>query len=115
MTDKQKRFVDALLCTGDGEEALKAAGYGARWTVKRILAQKSMQAYFAAGDMADTTEVAAFFSAVMRGAPAADEKLPGVKDQLKAAELLGKHFGMFSDREGKEGGEQVEFVGDELL
>ena len=66
-------------------------------------------------DMADKTEVATFFSAVMRGAPAADEKPPGVKDQLKAAELLGKHFGMFTEKEGKDEGEQVEFIGDEAL
>ena len=67
-------------------------------------------------ERADEMEVAAFFSAVMRGAPAADEKPPGVKDQLKAAELLGKHFGMFSDRENREEDlQQVEFCGDEAL
>ena len=47
-------------------------------------------------EIADETEVAAFFSSIMRGAVAADERLPGVKDQLKAAELLGKSFGMFA-------------------
>ena len=65
--------------------------------------------------VADETEVAAYFTAVMRGKEAADEKLPGVKDQLKAAELLGKRFGMFSGREKEDGAEPVEFVGDEAL
>jgi len=65
--------------------------------------------------VADETEVAAFFSGVMRGEPAADEKPPGVKDQLKAAELLGKHFGMFDSKDSGELPGQIEFVGDELL
>ena len=64
---------------------------------------------------ADEGEVAAFFSAVMRGEVAADEKLPGVKDQLKAAELFGKYFGMFKDREAKHTEQTIEFVGDEKL
>jgi len=65
--------------------------------------------------VANEKEVTAFFSAVMRGEAAADENPPGVKDQLKAAELLGKHFGMFKEKEGKEASEEVEFVGDDLL
>ena len=65
--------------------------------------------------VADETEVAAYFTGVMRGKLAADEKLPGVKDQLKAAELLGKHFGMFNEREREGEAEAVEFVGDEAL
>ena len=67
------------------------------------------------GRVADEKEVAAYFTDVMRGKLAADEKLPGVKDQLKAAELLGKHFGMFSEREKDSEGEAVEFMGDEAL
>jgi len=65
--------------------------------------------------VADEAEVAAYFTGVMRGEQAADEKLPGVKDQLKAAELLGKHFGMFGGKEKEGEAETVEFVGDELL
>ena len=65
--------------------------------------------------VADETEVAAFFSDVMRGAPAADEKPPGVKDQLKAAELLGKHFGMFDSKDEGSQPEPIEFVGDERI
>ena len=65
--------------------------------------------------VADEKEVAAYFTGVMRGQLAADEKLPGVKDQLKAAELLGKHFGMFREQERDERAETVEFEGDEGL
>jgi len=115
MTDKQKRFADAFLRTGDGDLALKEAGYPKYWTVERALAAEAVRVRLGVAAMADETEVAAFFSAVMRGTPAADEKPPGVKDQLRAAELLGKHFGMFTDREKSGGGEPVEFIGDEAL
>lgn len=61
--------------------------------------------------VADETEVAAFWTEVMRGHLAADERPPGVKDQLKATEFLGKHLGMF--KESKEMPGQIEFAGDE--
>ena len=58
---------------------------------------------------ADPDEVAAFFSAVMRG------EVETEKDQLKAAELLGKHFGMFKAKEETKTPEQISFIGDENL
>jgi len=67
------------------------------------------------GRVADEAELHMFFTGVVRGEPAADEKLPGVKDQLKAAELLGKCFDMFNRKERAGKPETVEFVGDELL
>lgn len=65
--------------------------------------------------VADEVELQVFFTGVVRGEPAADEKPPGVKDQLKAAELLGKCFGMFSRKEKDSVSEPVEFVGDAFL
>lgn len=115
MTEKQKIFADAFLRSGDGALALREAGYAPPWTLKRVLGIDAVGAYLCGRIVADETEVAAFFSAVMRGEPAADEKLPGVKEQLKAAELLGKHFGMFADRENSGLSKAVEFGGDELL
>ena len=115
MTDKQRQFAESLLRSGDGNAALQEAGYLPPWTLERVLGLEQVRAYLSERMVADETEVAAFFSAVMRGEVAADEKLPGVKDQLKAAELLGKYFGMFKEREGKSIGETVEFIGDEML
>ena len=115
MTEKQRCFVEVLLDTGDGEAALKAAAYLPPWTVNQVLGTRAVRAYLADRGTADASEVAAFFSAVMRGALAADDKPPGVKEQLRAAELLGKHFGMFTEREKGGGDEIVEFIGDELL
>ena len=64
-------------------------------------------------EVADEIEVAAFWTEVMRGGLAADDRPPGMKDQLKATEFLGKHLGMF--KESKETPGQIEFVGDEDL
>lgn len=63
--------------------------------------------------VAGETEVAAFWTELMRGGSVAREELPGIKEQLKAAEFLGKHLGMFKERKEVPG--QIEFVGDEDL
>ena len=129
MTEKQKAFVEELLRSGNGDAALLHAEYLPPWTVERVLAIRAVQQYLieqvkqheaditACAEVADQTEVAAFFSAVMRGSPAADEKKPGIKEQLRAAELLAKHFGMFKGKEDMRPGEgeEIEFVGDEEL
>ena len=65
------------------------------------------------GKVANKNEIAAFWTKVMRGDPAADDIPPGIKEQLKAAEFLGKHLGMF--KEAMEVVEQIEFVGDEYI
>jgi phage terminase small subunit len=51
--------------------------------------------------VAEGDEVLEYLTAVVRGEnPDAPEgaKLPDGKDRLRAAELLGKHLGLFSDR-----------------
>ena len=63
--------------------------------------------------VANEEEVASVLTALMRGEGMGDACLPGIKDQLKAAELLGKHLGMFKGKEDKK--EAIEFVGDEAL
>jgi len=111
--------VDAYLRSSDEEAALKEAGYGKAWTAKRVMGEKSVRTFFendkkagvtdTAGkpEVADKTEVAAYFSNVMRGTKTE-------KEQLKAAELLGKLCGMFNTQDVQMD-EKVEFVGDERL
>lgn len=65
--------------------------------------------------VAKEEDVAAFFSAVMWGKPAADESMPGLKDQLKAAELLAKYLGMFGDKKEDVSPIQVEFINEDKL
>ena len=117
---KQRRFVEAFLRTGDGELALREAGYRPSWTLAQMFRVKAVQKALGLTEdgkvrKADESEVAAYFTGVMRGDEAADKSQPGVKDQLRAAELLGKHLGMFEKRERGFDGETMEFVGDEEL
>ena len=56
---------------------------------------------------ANQAEVVGFLFAVMQGKPTE-------KEQLKAAELLGKYLGMFEKRE-RESDEPVEIIGAEQL
>lgn len=58
--------------------------------------------------VANETEVAAYFTGVIRGEPTD-------KDKLKAAELLGKHLGMFEKREQKSDTEPMEMIGADFL
>lgn len=115
MTKKQRIFVEHFLQSGDGGQALRAAGYPPAWTLERLLNVPAVRDSICGRVVADKEEVAAFFSNVMRGKPAADERLPGVKEQLKAAELLAKHFGMFTERDKAGQNEAIEFTGDERL
>ena len=84
------------------------AGYPPHWTVERAMAKLPVRELLRSRCMADEAEVAAFLSLVMRGKPTE-------KEQLKAAELLGKHFGMFERRRSGAGGGSIEIAGDELL
>jgi len=61
--------------------------------------------------VADIEEIASVLTAIMRGEAVGDGDPPGIKDQLKATELLGKHYGMFKPKEEVPG--QIEFFGDE--
>ena len=112
MREKQRRFVERFLRTGDAEAARVEAGYLSPWTVERVLSIPAIRTYLqGVGEtsmVANRMEVAAFLSLVMRGKETD-------KDQLKAAELLGKHFGMFEKRENQSAEEPVEFVGDERI
>jgi len=61
--------------------------------------------------VASKEEVAIFWTQVMCGVPSIDGDPPGLKDRLKASELLSKYLGMF--KESKESSRQVQFVGND--
>jgi len=112
--------VEVFLETGDGEAALRGAKYLPPWTVAQVCQVKAVRKALGLTEdgkaqKADENEVVEYFTGVMRGDKAADESSPGVKEQLRAAELLGKHFGLFEKRERGFGGESIEIVGAELL
>ena len=78
--------------------------------------------------IADATEVLQYLTAVMRGEHT--EQIPlligegvqtltpkevGAKERLKAAELIGKRFGLFTDKVGIDGVVPVVITGDDQL
>lgn len=118
-TEKQKRFIDYYIETGNATEAARLAGYKGNnlnrigsenlskldTLIQEKLAQKDAER------IASQDEVLAYLSAVMRGELTEEtpilcgegcqelvEKDIGAKDRIKAAELLGKRYGLFTDK-----------------
>ena len=126
MTPRQQKFCDEYLISGNGTDAAIKAGYSAK-TAKQMasenLAKPDLKSYIEAQlaalhseKIADATEVLEYLTSVMRGKHA--EEVPlligegvqtlapkevGAKERLKAAELIGKRFGLFTDRVGIDG------------
>lgn len=130
MTPRQQKFCDEYLISGNGTDAAIKAGYSAK-TAKQMasenLAKPDLKAYIEAQlaalhseKIADATEVLEYLTSVMRGKTKGIEivtefigdgvseartmeKEPSEKERLKAAELIGKRFGLFTDRVGIDG------------
>lgn len=117
LNEKQKLFCRYYLKESNfnGTNAYLQAGYkkgGAKSGASRLLALPHVQEYLAYlvkqqedEDLATIREVTQFLTDVMRGdkkdtiitAHGLKEARTQVKDMLKAAELLGKRMGMFTD------------------
>nr|DAL85557.1 MAG TPA: Terminase small subunit [Caudoviricetes sp.] len=78
--------------------------------------------------IADAEEVMKYLTAVMRGEHTEEipllcgdgcqeltQKEVGAKERLKAAELIGKRYGLFTDKVGLEGAVPVVIMGDDQL
>ena len=135
MTEKQKRFCDFYIETGNAKEAAIRAGYSEK-TAKQIgqenLTKPDLRAYIDERlaelkneRTADAQEVLEYLTAVMRGeykeatligvgegAQAVVEIDVGEKDRLKAAELLGKRHALFTDKVDLQTGDIVIKVGE---
>lgn len=128
MTEKQKRFCDEYLIDLNGTRAYKAAypsvksDHTATVNAGRLLTNADVRAYLDerlaeihSTKTADAAEVMEYLTAVMRGESEASvvvvegigdgcstartvQKPPDEKERLKAAELLGKRFGLFTDK-----------------
>lgn len=125
MTEKQKRFCDEYLVSLNATQAAIRAGYSPHYantnaskllqitTIKDFL-QKRM-AEKEKELIADQDEVLRYLTAVMRGQSVAEivvvegtgdgcsearaiHKAPDEKERLKAAELLGKRYGLYTDK-----------------
>ena len=121
MTPKQKRFCDEYLIDLNATQAAIRAGYSKR-SAKQIgeenLSKPDLKKYIDSRMaekeselIADQDEVLRYLTAVMRkqtkssvlarnedGAERVILKPPDEKESLKAAELLGKRYGLYTDR-----------------
>lgn len=122
MTEKQKRFADEYIIDLNGTRAYKAAypsvksDHTATVNAGRLLTNADIKSYvderiaeIRSKKTAEATEVMEYLTSVMRGESTADvvvvdgdgakiiNKNPDEKERLKAAELLGKRFGLFRE------------------
>lgn len=128
MTDKQQKFADEYIIDCNASRAYKTAYPNvkkdsvARANGCRLLANANVKAYIkeklaelSGKKIAEAAEVMEYLTSVMRGESTASvavieghgdgcseakiiEKPPDEKERLKAAELLGKRYGLFSDK-----------------
>lgn len=138
MTAKQKRFCDEYLIDLNATQAAIRAGYSKNYantnaskllqntTVKKYIDERMAEKEDSL--IAKQDEVLKYLTAVMRGesrssvlAMAGDgfqeviEKPPDEKERLKASELLGKRYNLFSDKVNIEGVVPVVISGDDGL
>ena len=138
MTEKQKRFCDEYLIDMNATQAAIKAGYSekaARAIGAENLTKPYIQKYIddrmaekTSALIADQDEVLKYLTMVLRGqskssvlarnergADKVIKKAPDEKDRLKAAELLGKRYGLYKDKVDVEGAIPVIISGaDEL-
>ena len=121
LTLKQKRFADEYIITGNATESAVKAGYSkntARSIGQENLTKPDIKNYIAERlkilddeKIADQKEVLQYLSAVMRGEHKEKTLISigdfcqeivdidvGAKDRLKAAELLGRRYKLFTDK-----------------
>ena len=125
MTPKQKRFCDEYLIDLNATQAAIRAGYSEKYahtnatkllqitTIKDFIAERMAEKESEL--IADQDEVLKYLTSVMRGKTTAEvvvvegtgdgcsearamQKAPDEKERLKAAELLGKRYGLYTEK-----------------
>lgn len=121
LTEKQKRFADEYIISGNATQAAIKAGYSPKYAntnASKLLQNTTLKNYIderleelKSERTADAQEVLEYLTSVMRGNETEEvligvgegmqstiQKEVGAKDRLKAAELLGKRFALFTDK-----------------
>lgn len=121
LTEKQQLFFKEYLIDSNATQAAIRAGYSKKTAysqgqrlLKNVEGQKLMQELMAEREkelVADQDEVLKYLTAVLRGESKAHvlarddigaerviQKPPDEKERLKAAELLGKRYSLFTDK-----------------
>ena len=145
LTDKQKKFIEEYLIDMNGTRAYRAAyptvkndetaGAAACRLLKNVKVKKVVDPILeslSSDRVATLEEVLAYLTSVMRGESTAEvvvveglgdgcsearrlKKSPDEKEKLKAAELLGKRYGLFKDKVEVSGLESEKSKLDSLL
>ena len=123
LTERQRRFCEEYLIDGNASQAAIRAGYSKRSSTvvsTTLMKNPQVQAYLKklldelhSAKVADAQEVLEYLTSVMRGEQSEQTlQLIGdgmqditsidvaAKDRLKAAELLGKRYGIFKENVG---------------
>jgi phage terminase small subunit len=134
LTEKQKRFADYYIETGNATESAKRAGYSENTASEmgyENLNKPHIKSYIeeqltlkANERVASQNEILEYLTSVMRGEVMEDVPVPtkkgvviveakaGVRDRTKAAELLGKRYTLWTDKQQIEGNLGVTIVDD---
>lgn len=104
MTERQKRFAEYYIETGNARQAAIMAGYTEGYA-EHVKRQKAVREYLKErlGEMeekrvASADEILTFLTDVMRGAAGDDDKVCGLR--MKAAEMICRRMGYFTGGEG---------------
>ena len=122
---KQKKFADEYIISGNIEQSALKAGYSktySRSQSSKLLSNICIKAYIdeqlekiSSEKVADAKEVMEYLTSVLRGESSAEivvvegegdgcssarriDKAPDERERLKAAELLGKRYGLFKEK-----------------
>jgi phage terminase small subunit len=99
LTEKQQRFVDYYIASGNAEDAAKKAGYNARGNTTKLLqnttikqAIKERNKALESDRIANMEEVKSFWTHTMR------DQQAELKDRLKASEYIAKTNAAFIEK-----------------
>ena len=139
LNPKQKAFADYYIELGNAEQAALKAGYSkgyARAQSYKLLANVGIKTYIEeqlekmeSERIASAEEVMKYLTSVMRGETQSEvvvvenvgdfmseartmNKAPDEKERLKAAELIGKRYGIWTDKQNIEVQGAVTFIDD---
>lgn len=145
MTDKQRKFADEYLIDCNATRAYKAAypriksDAVARANGSRLLTNANIKSYIdeqlekiSSEKIADAVEVMQYLTSVLRGETESEivvvegtgdgcsdarrmTKAPDERERLKAAELLGKRYSLFTDKVNVDGVVPIMFVGEDEI
>lgn len=118
LTERQRRFADHYLRLGNASQAAEEAGFK-RSYAQAVKRQPAVKAYInerleemRMKDVASADEVLSYLTAVMRGEADAIQPEKNASPRMKAAELLGKRLGIFSEVSALSKAEMPQIVDD---